>query len=1083
MRKFYNKSQVPRISWLTRMVRGSFAMLFMTLLSIAAYGQEKTVSGVITSEEDGEPLPGVTVLVKGTTNGTITDIDGRYQLTVGNNDAVLVVSFVGFQSEEITVGNQTTINVSMEMDVTSLEEVVVVGYGTQKKSDLTGAVSSLSSEKLLGQVTSSVDQALQGRLAGVQVTQNSGQPGGAVSIRIRGTSSLTGSNEPLYIIDGVRMGGSGQGITGFDWQGGAGGQQESAVNPLASLNPNDIESIDVLKDASATAIYGSQASNGVVIITTKRGKKGQAKVSYNGYYAVQEVYKTFDLMDLPEYADYYNEVSREVGQNEDPRFADPSLLGPGTDWQEAIFQLAPMQSHTITATGGSESTNYMLSGGYFAQEGIVIGSKFDRFNLRTNIDSKLKDWLTVGGTVAFSRKDETIILTDGGDGVVSQAAQMAPHIPVRNFDGSFAGPEQGNQSANIGSNPVGLALLRNNTVLSNQVLTNTFLNFDIIDGLQFRTEFSANYNNSTNVAFQPTYEWGQIRNRISRLGNSMSQGLFWSWSNYATFNKTFDNHSLTVMAGTESIKNQFDGFTAFKFNVPNDLPVMNQGEVATELNTGYKGWNSLASYMARVNYGFDDRYLFTATIRRDGSSRFGPGNKWGWFPSASVAWRISEEAFLSASDVVSNLKLRFSWGLVGNQEIGDYRFGSALTTEITGFGQGVRNSAYSNPLLKWESTEMFNVGVDMELFQGRAELIAEAYIKTTDDLLLQVTLPGTFGTRIAGPSANVGSLENRGIEVTLNTVNIDAGKFRWTTSANVSINRNKITKLVGDDLVTPLYWYTGFQTATRTTAGRPVGQFYGFVMDGIFTSKEEIENHATQILNPGTVTESDPGGQNLIERSTGLWLGDVKWKDINGDGVINSEDQTFIGDPNPDWTFGFSNSFTFGPFSLDVNVIGSVGGDILNYSRARNEQMYYRFDNQSKTVINRARTELIDPVNGDLNNIDDVRLVNPDTNIPRFDNGTENSNFYMSTRWIEDGTYVRIQNLRLAYALPASVTNVLRIGRLQVYANVQNLATFTEYTGLDPQIGAFNQDPLYQSVDMGRYPLPRLYTLGVDIDF
>lgn len=1082
MRKVYKKSKVPRLNDLVKMARFGAAIFFLWVTGFQASAQERTISGTITSSEDGEALPGVTILVKGTTNGTITDIDGNYKIGVSDGD-VLVVSFVGFKPQEVEVGGRTSINVNMEADVTALEEVVVIGYGTQKKSDLTGAISSLNREKLLGQVTASVDQALQGRLAGVQVTQNSGAPGGAVSIRIRGTSSLTGSNEPLYVIDGVRVGGGAQGITGFDWQGGAGGQQQAAVNPLASLNPNDIESIDVLKDASATAIYGSQASNGVVIITTKRGKRGEAKVSYNGYYAVQEVYKTFDLMDLPEYADYYNEVSREVGQNEDARFADPSLLGPGTDWQEAIFQVAPMQSHTITATGGTENTTFMISGGYFAQEGIVIGSKFDRFNVRTNVQTELKDWLTIGTNLALSRKDETITLQDGGDGVISQAAQMAPHIPVRNFDGSFAGPEQGNQSANIGSNPVGLALLRNNTVLSNQVMSNTYLNVSILKGLDFRTEVSANYNNNTNVAFQPTYEWGQISNPTSRLGNSLSQGFFWSWTNYATFNRTFGNHNLTVMAGTEALRNRFDGFTAFKFNVPNDLPVMNQGDQATELNTGYKGWNALTSYMARANYSFSDRYLLTATIRRDGSTRFGPGNRWGWFPSASAAWRISEEPFMPTSSVLTNLKLRLGWGLVGNQEIGEYRFGSALTTEITGFGQGVRNSAYSNPLLKWESTEMINLGADVELFQGRAELIAEAYIKNTDDLLLQVTLPGTFGSRVGGPYANVGSMENKGIEITLNTVNMDMGKFRWNTSANFSLNRNKVTKLVGNDLTRALYWYTGFETATRTTVGRPVGQFYGYVMEGIFTSKEEIENHATQVLAPGTTSEGDPGGQNLIERSTGVWLGDIKWKDINGDGVIDTDDQTFIGDPNPDWSFGFSNTFTYGPFTLDVNVIGSIGGDILNYSRARNEQMYYRFDNQAATVVNRARIELIDPENGDLSNIDDVQLVNPDTNIPRFDNGTENKNFYMSSRWVEDGTYVRIQNVRLAFLLPASITNTLRIDRLQVYANVQNLATFTDYTGLDPQIGAFNQDALYQSVDMGRYPLPRLYTLGVDIDF
>ncbi len=1055
-------------------------LVFLLLTSAMAQAQKITLSGVV-KDATGAGMPGVSILIKGSSLGTSTDASGNFNLQASAND-VLVFSFIGYVTQEVAVGNQTTINVTMQDDVKTLEEYVVVGYGTQKKSDLTGAVSIVSGEELRNTITASVDQALQGRVAGVQVTQNSGQPGGAVSIRIRGTTSLTQSSEPLYVIDGVRMGGRAGGITGFDWQGGSGGQQAASVNPLASLNPNDIESINVLKDASASAIYGSQAANGVIIITTKRGKRNEATVSYDGFYAVQDVYKTFDMMNLQQYADYNNEVSREIFQNEDPRFADPSILGKGTDWQAAIFQPAPMQSHTIGVSGGTNATNYSVSAGYFSQEGIIIGSNFNRYNLRANVDTQIKDWMRVGTSLALSRKNEKITLNDGGDGVISQAAQMAPHIPVKNFDGTYAGPDQANQSANIGSNPVALAMLRNNTVLANQVITNLYAEFNIIKELKFRTEISVNYNNSVNVAFQPTYEWGQIKNPTSRLSNSLSQGFFWSWTNYATYTKTFGSHEITAMAGTEALKSTWDGFTAFKIDVPNDIPVMNQGVVSTELNRGYKGWNSLASYMARVNYSFSDRYLLTATIRRDGSSRFGPGNRWGWFPSVSAGWKLSGEDFLAQVDAISSMKLRAGWGKVGNQEIGEYGFGSSLATEITYFGTGVRNSAYSNPLLKWESTEMINVGVDMELFDGRVEFTGEVYRKLTDDLLLRVTLPATFGTRVEGPFANVGSMENKGVELTLSTVNIDKGKWKWRTTANVTVNRNKVTKMAGADLTRNLYWYTGFETASRTTVGRPVGMFYGYIMEGIFKSKEEIQNHAVQIPN-----SAEPG-TNLIDRSTGLWLGDVKWKDISGpdgvpDGIIDAHDQTYIGDPNPDWTFGFNNSVSYGPFSLDVYLIGSIGGEILNYSRARNEQMYYRFDNAAASVVNRARTELIDPEFGDPRNIDDVRLVNPNTNMPRFRNGTENGNFYMSTRWLEDATYVRVQNVKLTYSLPASLIQKAKISRAVVYGNVQNIATFTKYSGLDPQIGAFNQSALQQNVDMGRYPSPRVYTLGVNVIF
>lgn len=1057
--------------------------LLLVLTHVAAFAQ-RVVSGSV-KEASGSPVPGVNVVKKGTTNGVVTDADGKFTIEASDDD-VLVISFIGYTTQEVRVGNQTSMQITLAEDVSTLSEVVVVGYGVQKKSDLTGALSSVSAESLSGSVTASVDQALQGRVSGVQVTQNSGQPGGAVSIRIRGTTSLTQSSEPLYVIDGIQVGGSAQGISGFDWQGGAGGQQAAASNPLASINPADIESIEVLKDASATAIYGSRAANGVVIITTKRGKKGEATISYNGYYAVQEVYKTFDMMDLPAYAAYNNEVSQEVSTiSANPNFADPSLLGPGTDWQDAIFRVAPQQSHTITISGGNDAAKYVVSGGYFKQDGIIIGSNFDRFNLRTNLDSRVKEGINVGISLALSRKNETITLQDGGDGVISQAAQMAPHIPVRNFDGTFAGPGQQELSSQVSYNPVALALLRNNTVLNNRIMANLYGDIQIIKGLTFRSEIAVDYGSTMNKAFLPTYEWGErIKNTISQLGQRNDQNFFWLWKNYATYNKTFGSHNLTAMVGMEAQKSQWEGFTAFKINLPNDLPVMNQGDISNIPNGGYKGWGALASYFARVNYGYNDRYLLTATIRKDGSSRFGPNNRWGAFPSLSAAWRISNENFMSGmTDVFSNLKLRLGWGQVGNQEIANYAFGSSLTSVPSFFGPSIRNSAYSNPDVQWESTTMTNIGVDMELFGGRVDISVEAYNKVTDNLLLQVPLPATFGRQVSGPYANVGKMENNGFEVSITTVNFDNGKLKWTTNGNLSINRNKVTEMGGTPIRRNLYWYTGFETASLTDVGYPVGQFFGYVMEGIFTSKQEILDHAVQIADPTyiPVDENDPG-QNLIERTTGVWLGDVKWKDLNSDGKITSEDQKVIGDPNPDFTFGFNNSVTYGPLSLDVFVIGSIGGDILNYSRARNEQMTGNFDNQSMTVRNRARTQLI-AGGTNINNIDEVELINPGTNMPRFDNGYENHNHYMSNRWIEDGTYVRIQNVKLAYTLPRSITSKAKISRLQVYTNIQNLATFTKYKGLDPQIGAFNQSSLQQNVDMGRYPSPRVYTFGVNVDF
>lgn len=1055
----------------------SFLILFLVQsVVMGGYAQEKhRVTGTVTGN-DGEPVIGANIIIKGTSSGVISDVDGRYAIEALSSD-VLVFSFIGYVTEEFAVGNRSILDVTLSEDVQTLSEVVVVGYGTMKKSDLTGAVASVSGETLSNSIVASADQALQGRIAGVQVTQNTGQPGGAVSIRIRGTTSLTGSSEPLYVIDGIQMVGDAQGISGFDWQGGSGGQQEAGTNPLANLNPNDIASIEVLKDASATAIYGSRAAAGVVIITTKRGKQGESKVSYNGYYALQHVYKTFDMMDLPIYAQYNNEVAEQVstiGANQ--KFADPSLLGPGTDWLDAIFQIAPMQNHAVTISGGTDKTSYYVSGGYFEQEGIVIGSDFNRFNVRLNVDSKVKDWITLGASVALSRKDEKIINNDGGDGVISQAAQMPPHIPVRNFDGSYAGPDQQNVSSQIGSNPVAQAMLNNNTVLENRMLSNLFADFQIIKGLTIRTELSANYGNYLNKSFKPSYQWGTLINPTSQLGQASNQSFNWQWRNYATYINTFGNHSLHVTLGQEAQRSEWDNFTAYKIGVPNDLPVMNQGDVSNVLNTGSKGWDSKLSYFARVNYNFGDRYLITGTIRRDGSSKFGPANQWGWFPSASIGWRVSQEDFMSGASFIDNLKLRAGWGLVGNDGISQYAFGSALAPLPSYFGNAVRNNSYSNPFVQWESTTDINIGLDVAMFNNRLELILEGYERKTDNLLLRVQLPATFGDQVEGPQANVGSMTNKGIEATLNTVNLHLNKFKWTTSANFTLNRNNITDLGGSPLFENVYWYSGFQTAMMTEAGHPVGQFYGYVMDGIFTSKQEILDHAVQIPDDGDASI------NKIERTTGLWLGDIKWRDINDDGKINSEDQTLIGDPNPDWTFGFNNSFTLGGFSLDVYAIGSVGGDILNFSRTRNEQMIGNFDNQSLTVLNRAQTRLIEG-GSDANNIDQIELINPQTKMPRFDNGGENFNHYMSSRWIEDGTFVRIQNIRLGYTLPENLTQKARIMKAHIYANVQNAFTFTDYSGLDPQIGAFNQSPLQQNVDMGRYPSPRVYTLGVNVDF
>lgn len=1058
--------------------------LVFVLCAIAQMGMAQVVVTGKVTEQNGEPLPGVNILEEGASNGTTTDIDGNYTITVPS-DAILTFSFIGYSNQKVPVNNRSKVDVEMVEDIAQLEEIVVVGYGTQKKSDLTGAVASVGEEELRNAVTTNIDQALQGRVAGVQVTQNSGQPGGVASIRIRGANSITGSSEPLYVIDGIPFQGDAVSTAGFDWAGGANGQNQ--VNPLSTINPNDIVSMEVLKDASATAIYGARAANGVVLITTKRGKKGEAKVSYNGYYGVQTLQRGIDMMNLREFADYQLTVSNDLNQMPDQRYLDPSILGEGTDWQDEIFREAPMQSHQISITGGTDKTNYALTGGYFDQEGIVIGSNFDRFTTRLSLDNQLRDWLKVGGTFSFAKTNEEITLNSGGDGVIMQALLTTPATPVKNIDGEYAGPEQLNTG--VSYNPVAAALMRDNTMERERILGNVYADVNIMNGLKFRTEFGMDNNSSFNKAFHPTYEWGALINRENMLRQRQDASFFWIWKNYLTYNQTFGVHNITAMLGQEAQKSTWEGSDVTKRNfASNEIQVLSQGEQENTVTNGWKDGASLASYFGRFNYSYNDKYLATFTIRADGSSKFGPANKWGYFPSGSLAWRIKNESFMESIGAVHDLKLRAGYGEVGNQAIGNYLYGSALIAFPSPFGTAYRMDNIANPSLKWEATQQFNLGMDLSLLRSRLDITVDVYEKQTRDMLLQLSVPsylgGSGGDDISAPYANVGSLQNRGLEISVSSVNFDRDGFMWSSTVNFSGNRNEVLSIADDSrpYYQNLYWYSEFQTATITTPGQPIGVFYGYVMDGLFTDEEDILNHAVQVPADGSVTSENPNGVNLVDKTSGVWIGDVKFRDLNGDGVINTDDQRVIGNPNPDFTFGINNNFQYKGFDLSVFISGSYGAEILNYSRVLIEGQTSLFNNQSADVANRARYGLNDP-NGSDTDPSNVFLANPETDIPRFATNDVNRNNRMSDRFIEDGSYLRIQNVKLAYTLPHDFTSRFAIERFRVYTSIQNLYTFTNYSGYDPEIGAFNQNPLLQNVDMGRYPTPRVYTVGLDIDF
>lgn len=1044
--------------------------------------QMRALSGKITSDE-GEILIGVNIIVAGEkSRGTISDIDGSYTIGVNKGES-LVFSYTGFEDHKVLIENQTVINVEMRTAANVLDDVILIGYGSSKKSDLTGAVNSISGDQLRTSLTTNIDQALQGRVAGVQVTQNSGQPGGAASIRIRGANSISLSSEPLYVIDGIPFQGDGAATAGFDWAGGANGQNR--VNPLSSINPNDILSIDVLKDASATAIYGSRGANGVILITTKRGKKGESKISYGTYFGLQTLQKKLSLMTLPQFAQYNNQIVSELGLQTDQRFADPSLLGAGTDWQKEIFQDANSYSHQLTVSGGNDKTTYAIMGGYMKQDGIVIGSNFDRISTRINLDTKVNDWFKIGGSLAFAKNNERITLNDGGDGVIMQSLIMMPSVGVRDIDGNYDGPNVANSGVNY--NPVAAALQRNNTLARQRLMSNVYGDVTLLKGLVFKSEFSFDNNHNLTKAFHPTFKWGSIVNTENKLRQREENSFFWAAKNYLTYNKSFGKHSFVTLLGTEAQKSNYSGSDITVYRLPsNDIQVLSQGE-PLGLPGGWQGASSLLSYFGRVNYNYNEKYLATFTYRADASSNFGPGNKWGYFPSGSVAWRVSQEDFLKDSDYLRNLKLRVGYGLSGNQSIPAGLFEPLMRTVATPFGNAYRPANIANPKLGWETTKQTNFGVDASIFGDKIDIALDVYNKQTSDMLLQTTVPGYLGgsnyNDISSPFINVGKMENKGIDISVNTRNINKKNFGWSTDIVFSKNRNKVLELDNPDKIYTrnLYWYSEFQTATITRVGQPIGMFWGYQTEGLFTDKNDIINHAVQISDK-VITDSRPNGTNLVDKRQGVWIGDIKFKDLNGDGVIDTKDQTYIGNPNPDFTFGINNNFRFGPVDVSIFLSGSYGAQILNYARVITEGQTGVYSNQSSAVFDRAQYRLLNPAGSDLDP-DNVVLANPGTKIPRPTSNDNNRNNRMSDRFIEDGSYLRLQNVKIGYSLPTRLLNKIRVQRLKVYANLQNMALWTNYSGYDPEIGAFNQSPLVQNVDMGRYPTPRMFTFGLDVDF
>lgn len=1041
-----------------------FLMSLLPLMAMAQ-GTTITVKGQVTDEEG--PIIGATVREKGTKQVAVTDLDGYYTIKV-NAGATLTFSYLGYQNKEVNVGNKTKVDVRMISDTKALSEVVVVGYGQMKRSDVTGSVVSVNSEQIERAVPTSIDQVLQGRAAGVQIQANSGTPGANTSIRIRGINSLNSTNQPIFVIDGVVV----------EPQSTDTNDPLSSNNPLASINPSDIVSMDVLKDASATAIYGARAANGVIMITTRRGKSGEATITYDGYVGWQEMANKLDLMDLRQYALHHNARSDEGIVEASDAFVNPDALGAGTDWQDALFRHALMTSHNLSVTGGSDKATYSFSAGYLNQDGIAIGSGFKRLTLRGNTDAQVKKWLKA--SLSFSLTDSKQEV--GADNnVIMNALMQQPSVAVRSADGSFDGPDD----VYMPLNAVALAELRENYNKKMNFRINGSLEATLYKGLTFKTELSADYNLNKFYYYEPDYVFGSLTNDTRTGRWTKTDTKYWSWRNILTYQNIFaEKHNVNIMLGQEMShshwENQVSTATGFLSNSTHDPSA---GDITASTGNGTQNNNSIFSYFGRAFYSYDDRYLVTATLRRDGSSRFARGNRWGWFPSAALAWRVSNEKFMAkTSNVINNLKLRLGWGSTGNQNVSDWAYMALLSSKTTPWGTGVLTGNTPNPELKWETTTSWNVGFDLNLFQNRIEFIFDWYYKNTDDLLLQLPLPayvGSYGNGAASnPWQNVGAMRNTGIEMTLNTVNIDKGGFQWRTNLTFSMNRNKVTRLDTESASIDKTFQIGSETSTvtRTVVGKPVGQLYGYKVIGRFNSAEDFYY---KDANGAIQQVAIPEGSSISE--SGTWIGDYIFEDINKDGVINAEDCTFIGDPQPDFTFGIGNTFSYKGFDLTIFFNGSYGNDILNLTNRRLGDVRSN-SNLLASCANYAKIGVIDPNLPD----DDFRnlyVTNPNTHLPRISASQTNANNRVSDLWVEDGSYIRLQNISLSYTFPKSIVSKLKLQNLKVYMNLQNVYTWTKYNGYDPEVGSMYGDALMTGIDYGRYPSPRIYTFGLNIAF
>ena len=1061
----------------------------LVLSMVTALAQSKMVSGVVT-DDTNQPLPGVAVVVPGTTTGTVTDFDGKYSLNVGDAQK-LSFSFIGFTSQTVDVAGRSTINIKMASDSKELDDVVVVGYGTMKKSDLSGASVSVGEEALKGSVITNLDQSLQGRAAGVTSVSTSGAPGSSSSIRVRGQATINANAEPLYVIDGVIV--QSQGSSGADYGLGdaLGNGSTSTISPLSTINPSDIVTMEILKDASATAIYGAQGANGVVLITTKRGKSGDAKFTYEGMAAWNRQTKRLDMMNLREFASYYNDLAQtgELTATED--YTYPELLGKGTNWQDAIFRTAFQHQHQLSAQGGSDKVQYYVSGNFMNQEGTIIGSKFRRISLRANIDANLNSWLKLGLSAMYTKTKERFTLADSEQGVITYALTATPDIPIYNIDGSYSSVSK---EGYTNPNPVAMALY-NDILLDRQKLSgNIFAEVKpggpLKERLVWHTELGYDLGWSDAERYEPMVSMGTYTRNQNMASRQKNANTFWQTKNYLTWSDTAaDVHRYTVMVGHEAWESKYDYASVANTDLPSDdvhNPKLGTG--TPQINYGF-GSSSMVSVFGRATYSYDDRYNLTYTYRRDASSNFGKDNRWAGFHAVAASWRFTQENFfqnLGIDNIFSNGKLRAGWGQTGNSSIGGYKWGSSIDKMETGLGMGYRVNNIPNTGIKWETQEQWNFGLDLGFFHDRLSITADLYKKTSEDMLMSLQLPSYMGTRgnassaLAAPWGNYGTIENKGLELTVSGTPFDNGRVNWRSEFQISWNKNKLVALDGQASSAIEGYGQWSDVVSRTEVGESLYNFYGYVTDGVYKDLADIQS------SPKSSKYPEDGKFN---RSQTVWVGDIKYVDINGDGVIDEKDRTNIGSPMPKFTFGWTNTITYKEFDLSIFVNGSYGNKVYNYLAQKLTHMNSAWSNQLKDVNDRAQLVAIDPdkkyENGEkwYDDITNIWVANAGTSTPRATTADPNDNDRISDRYIEDGSYLRIKNITLGYTFKKDMISRWGLQNVRAYVNLQNVATFTHYSGYDPEIGASTQSTNVYGLDNGRYPSPTVYSVGLNVTF